>query len=293
MYLEGFMEYLRSEKRRSANTVEAYKRDYISFADHAHKKGIEDVKDVSGADVLSYLYELRDEGKSAATVNRKLAALRCFFSYLKEQGIIEHDPTDGIKSPRVSRKKIEYLSIDEVDRLLSMPDDSVKGKRDRAILELMYATGIRVNELVATDIDDLNLRIGFYTCSGEAGKARIIPIGRPARKALEDYLDNSRNMLLRDNIEEKALFVNYYGKRLTRQGLWKILKSYGEKAGLEHVLTPHTLRNSFAVHMLQNGADLKSLQELMGHEDPAATQVYLSVIKSRIKDVYDMAHPRA
>lgn len=293
MYLDGFMEYLRNEKRRSANTIEAYKRDYLSFTDYANKKGIEDVKDVSGADVLSYLYELRDEGKSAATVNRKLAALRCFFGYLKGLGKIDHDPTDGIKSPRVSRKKIEYLSIDEVDKLLSMPDDSVKGKRDRAILELMYATGIRVNELVATDIDDLNLRIGFYTCNGEAGKARIIPIGRPARKALEDYLDNSRKMLLRENVDEKALFVNYYGRRLTRQGLWKILKSYGEKAGLEHELTPHTLRNSFAVHMLQNGADLKSLQELMGHEDPAATQVYLSVIKSRIKDVYDMAHPRA
>lgn len=174
-----------------------------------------------------------------------------------------------------------------------MPDDSIRGKRDRAILELLYATGIRVNEVIAANVKDVNLRIGFFTCPGESGKARIIPIGRPARAALEEYIYNSRDMMVKDNKDEDALFVNYYGKRMTRQGLWKIMKEYADKAGLSQKLTPHILRNSFAVHMVQNGADLKSLQELLGHEDISATQIYLSVTKNRIKDVYDKTHPRA
>lgn len=293
MYLDGFIEYLRTEKRRSVNTQEAYKRDYLHFEEFARSKDIYDLKDVSNTEIVSYLFRLKDEGKSAATVNRKLASLRALYTYLKQEGIVDRNPTEGIKSPRVGRKEIEYLSVEEVEHLLSIPDEHVKGRRDRAILELMYATGIRVNELVATDVDDVNLRIGFYTCNGEAGKARIIPIGRPARKAVEYYIFNVRDKLLRDNVDEKALFVNMTGKRMTRQGLWKLLKTYGDKAGLGDRLTPHTLRNSFAVHMLQNGADLKSLQELMGHEDISATQIYLSVTKNRIKDVYDRTHPRA
>lgn len=293
MYLDGFIEYLRTEKRRSSNTQEAYRRDYLNFEEYMKAKNIYDLKDVSNTEIVSYLYKLKDEGKSAATVNRKLASLRALYTYLKKEGIVSRDPTEGIKSPRVGRKEIEYLTIEEVNSLLMLPDDSVKGKRDKAILELLYATGIRVNELVATDVEDINLRIGFYTCNGDAGKARIIPIGKPARKAVEDYIFNSRDILLRENEDEKALFVNYYGGRMTRQGLWKLLKAYGDKAGLGDKLTPHTLRNSFAVHMLQNGADLKSLQELMGHEDLTATQIYLSVTRHRIKDVYDRTHPRA
>jgi Site-specific recombinase XerD len=293
LYLDGFIEYLRTEKRRSSNTQEAYRRDYLNFEEYMKAKNIYDLKDVSNTEIVSYLYKLKDEGKSAATVNRKLASLRALYTYLKKEGIVSRDPTEGIKSPRVGRKEIEYLTIEEVNSLLMLPDDSVKGKRDKAILELLYATGIRVNELVATDVEDINLRIGFYTCNGDAGKARIIPIGKPARKAVEDYIFNSRDILLRENEDEKALFVNYYGGRMTRQGLWKLLKAYGDKAGLGDKLTPHTLRNSFAVHMLQNGADLKSLQELMGHEDLTATQIYLSVTRHRIKDVYDRTHPRA
>ncbi|MCI2061598.1 MAG: tyrosine recombinase XerD [Eubacteriaceae bacterium] len=293
MYLDGFIDYLRTEKRRSSNTQEAYRRDYLNFEEYMKTKSIYDLKDVSNTEIVSYLYKLKDEGKSAATVNRKLASLRALYTYMKKEGIVSRDPTEGIKSPRVGRKEIEYLTIEEVDSLLALPDDSVKGKRDKAILELLYATGIRVNELVATDVEDINLRIGFYTCNGDAGKARIIPIGKPARRAVEDYIFNSRDILLKENEDEKALFVNYYGGRMTRQGLWKLLKAYGDKAGLGDRLTPHTLRNSFAVHMLQNGADLKSLQELMGHEDLTATQIYLSVTRHRIKDVYDRTHPRA
>ena len=174
-----------------------------------------------------------------------------------------------------------------------MKDDSLKGRRDRAILEVLYATGIKVSELIDANVEDVNFRMGFITCYGESSKTRIIPMGRPARAALEDYVYEVRDQLLEDNKDEKALFVNYYGKRLTRQGLWKILREYGEKSGIKHKLTPNTLRNSFAVHMLQNGADLKSLQELMGHEDIMATQVYLAATKNHIKDVYDKTHPRA
>ena len=180
-----------------------------------------------------------------------------------------------------------------MDRLLTLPDKSVRGIRDRAILELLYATGIRVMELAEANTEDINLRMGFITCAGEQSKARLIPIGRPARAALEEYIYEARPQLLREDEEEKALFVNYYGQRMTRQGLWKILKEYGKQADLEHKLTPNIIRNSFAVHMIQNGADLKSLQELLGHEDISATQIYLTVTKNRIKDVYDKTHPRA
>jgi integrase/recombinase XerD len=180
-----------------------------------------------------------------------------------------------------------------VDRLLAIPEDTLIGKRDRGILELLYATGIRVSELIEANVEDLNLRMGFITCAGEQSKARIIPIGRPARVALEEYIYDARPAIVKEKIDETALFVNYYGERITRQGLWKVLKEYGRKAGLEGKLTPNVLRNSFAVHMIQNGADLKSLQELLGHEDISATQIYLSVTKNRIKDVYDRTHPRA
>ena len=206
---------------------------------------------------------------------------------------MKDNPTTAIRSPRIDRKNLEYLTIEEVDRLLSVPDDSIKGIRDRAILELLYATGIRVSELIDADVSDINLRMGFITCAGEKSKPRIVPLGRPARAALENYIYDGRSALIKGNKDETALFVNYYGKRITRQGLWKLLKEYGVKAGLDHKLTPNIIRNSFAVHMLQNGADLKSLQELMGHEDISATQVYLSVTKNRIKDVYDKSHPRA
>ena len=206
---------------------------------------------------------------------------------------MKENPTTAIRSPKIDRKNLEYLTIEEVDRLLSVPDDSIKGIRDRAILELLYATGIRVSELIDADVSDINLRMGFITCAGEKSKPRIVPLGRPARAALENYIYDGRSALIKGNKDETALFVNYYGKRITRQGLWKLLKEYGVKAGLDHKLTPNIIRNSFAVHMLQNGADLKSLQELMGHEDISATQVYLSVTKNRIKDVYDKSHPRA
>ena len=232
-------------------------------------------------------------GKSAATVNRKLASIRAFFGFLMLERLIQENPTQGIKTPKIEKKELEYLTLEEIDILLESPDDSDKGRRDRAILEVLYATGIKVSELIEANIDDINFRMGFITCAADTSKARIVPLGRPARAALEDYVYEVRDAMLKDNRDEKALFVNFYGKRITRQGLWKILKECGEKTSIQSKITPKILRNSFAVHMLQNGADLKSLQELMGHEDIAATQIYLTATKNRIKDVYDNTHPRA
>lgn len=293
MYIEQFSDYLKNTKKKAANTVEAYERDVKEFTSFVAARGIADATDVKNTEVVAYLLELKNAGKSAATVNRKLASVRSFYRFLLEKGKIDEDPTNNIKSPRIPRKKLQYLTIEEIDKLLSAPDDSLRGKRDRAILELLYATGIRVTELIEANVEDINLRMGFITCAGEQSKARIIPMGRPARAAMEEYIYDVRDKLLRDNKDDKALFLNYYGQRITRQGLWKILKAYGENAGLEHKLTPNIIRNSFAVHMIQNGADLKSLQELLGHEDVTATQIYLTVTENRIKDVYDKTHPRA
>ena len=289
----NYLEYLRKEKKMAPNSCEAYGRDVAEFIAFANGRRIMRAEEVTNTDVVAYLHYLKQAGRSAATVNRKVASIRGFFRYLIQKGVMDTDPTESIKSPKIERKKVEYLSMKEIDQLLSCPDESNKGVRDRAILEVLYATGIRVSELIALDMEDINLRMGFVTCDSSSSKARIVPLGRPARAALENYVYDIRDKMVADGRKEKALFVNHSGHRITRQGLWKILRDYGRQAGLEHRLTPHTLRNSFAVHMLQNGADLKSLQELMGHDDITATQVYLSATKSRIKDVYDKAHPRA
>jgi len=290
----GFLEYLDKQRNMSPNTVAAYNRDVFEFSKFLSEKMGADLKGASNTDVVAYLFKLKSNGKAAATVNRKTASLRTFYSYLMECSLISENPTANIKSPKITRKEPEYLTIEEVEKLLALPDDSIKGVRDRAILELLYATGIRVSEVIEANIDDVNLRMGFITCTGEFGKARIIPMGRHARAAMEEYIFDARAKLMKSGENEnQALFVNYMGDRITRQGLWKLLKEYAKQAGIENKITPQTLRNSFAVHMIQNGADLKSLQELMGHEDISATQIYLSVTKNRIKDVYDKAHPRA
>ena len=291
-YLE-YGEYLASERGMSDNTKKAYIRDIQSFEDFAKKRGIASVQEAGNTELMAYLMELRAENMSKATLNRKLASLRAYFHYLERKGVISANPADGIKAPRVEKKEIEYISIDEIDRLMEMPSlDNAKGIRDRAILELLYATGIRATELIEMRKDDLNLRMGFVKCSPQSGRARIIPMGKICRNAMENYCENARPQLLK-GVESEFLFVNYAGKPITRQGLWKVLKEYGQKAELSVSLTPQVIRNSFAVHMLQNGADVKSLQELMGHEDISATQAYLAVVKNRIKDVYDRAHPRA
>lgn len=293
MQKEKFSDYLTTEKKAAANTCRAYTRDIEHFETFLRDRGIYDLRLADNADIVSYLLELKNQGCSKSTVNRKLASIRTYYVFLQKKEGLRDNPSDNIRSPKITKKRIDYLEPEEISKLMELPSNNEKGMRDRAILELLYATGIRAGELISMNISDLNLRMGFVTCNGENIRARIIPVGHMARNALEQYLEQSRPRLVRKNEDEKHLFVNFQGTAITRQGLWKILKEYGKKAGLSLNLTPQVLRNSFAVHMLQNGADIKSLQELMGHEDISATQAYLAFTKNRIKDVYDRAHPRA
>lgn len=288
-----FLIYLKEEKKAAENTSSAYVRDVMQFEEFLSQRGVEDSMEASNADVVAFLMDLKVKGSSKSTVNRKLASVRTYYAFLQKKMNLENNPADNIKSPKIEKKAMEYLLPEDIDKLMDLPDDTDKGIRDKAILELLYATGIRATELIDMDIADINIRMGFVTCEGENIRARIIPVGRMARNAVERYVNESRSRLTRNNEDEKHLFVNFQGKPFTRQGLWKVLKEYGELAGFSINLTPQVLRNSFAIHMLQNGADLKSLQELMGHEDISATQVYLAFTKNRIKDVYDRSHPRA
>ena len=287
-----FESYLFQEKKMAKNSLQAYRRDIRGFANFLGDKHIDKLTEVNNATVISYILYLKKEGRTTATINRKMASVRAFFNFLIRRGDITENPVTKVKTPKVEKKAPQYLSLEDVECLLSQPDDSLKGKRDRAILELMYATGMRVSEVVQMDVTDINLKMGFVACGSEDSKGRVIPMGSICKKAMQDYVINCRKDFIEDPKEE-ALFVNYSGARLTRQGLWKIIKYYAEKAGIEKKITPQILRHSFAVHMLQNGADLKSLQELLGHEDAAATQVYLMVNKNKVKDVYDRTHPRA
>ena len=289
-YIEEYVEYLKKVKKLSDNSCNAYRGDLRDFFTELN---IENPVEATNTDIVAFTLKLKKDGRSPSTVNRKVASLKSFYRYLFKNGIMDNNPADNLKSPKIERKKIEYLTISEVEKILEIPDDSVKGKRDRSILEIMYATGIKASEVTDADVSDLNLRMGFITCRGEHGKARIVPIGRPARQALEEYIYDARQTILKNKDEQDALFLNLSGERMTRQGLWEILKEYAEKADIEKKITPQILRNSFAAHMIQNGADLKSLQELMGYEDITATQIYLTVSKNRIKEVYDNAHPRA
>lgn len=290
---EEFAVYLKNEKGKATTTVKAYRSDAAEFCDFMENERHRSPLNAGNADVAAYLMKLKDAGKSAATVNRKLASVRAYYDFLMGRGEASLNPTDNIKSPRIPRKEVEYLSIEDIDRLLSAPDDSDKGIRDKALLELMYATGMRSSEAASARLEDLNLKIGFISVTSESGKTRIIPIGRPARAALDKYLDGIRAKFIGEGEDCGALFVNYLGQSLSRQGIWKIIRYYGSKTGLGDELNPQILRNSFAAHMIQNGADLKSLQDLLGHEDITATKIFLSVTRNRIMDVYDRAFPRA
>lgn len=296
MELYDFITYLKDEKKSSDNTCEAYMRDIRAFAAFLQERGTAALEHAGSTDVAAYMMELKNSGKSKATTNRKLSSIRIYYKFLMKKGIIKENPTEDIKSPRIERRELDYLTIEEVETLLLAPDESIKGVRDRAILEVLYATGIRVSEIIELKLKDINLRMGFLTLNGAHGRARIVPIGSMARRALDNYILSSRPALMKNGTPddpESILFVNYLGEAFSRQGFWKLMKQYGKQVGLEDRLTPHILRTSFAVHMVQNGADLKSLQELMGHEDIMATKIYLSVTKNRIKDVYDKTHPRA
>ncbi len=291
MYFEEYLQNLNSQKDMAQNSIAAYKGDLNDFFAYMKRRDRAQLEEVTGTDIVSYLKFLKDEEKSIATINRRLASIRNYYDFLIEKKAIGNNPAKGIKSPNVERKQIEYLSKEEIERLLALPIDTKKQIRNRAIIEMMYATGLRAKEIVEVKMDDVNISIGFVACSAKEGKARIVPIGKPAKKAINDYVEFVRKFIAKEG--EKTLFLNSNGKKMTRQGLWKILKECGNDAKLTKDMTPNILRNSFAIHMLQNGADLKTMQELLGHEDLTSTQIYEEFVRTKIKDVYDNSHPRA
>lgn len=286
-----YEEYLVREKHASQNTVSSYLRDISQFADYLQARGPE-LLEVTAETVQSYMDWMLSRGKSAASVTRFLASVKSFYNFQIFSGKVKANPAKGVAAAKAERKYPKILTSKEVDLFLEQPQCvDAKGFRDHAMLELLYATGIRVSELITLDLEDLNLAAGFIHCSSK-GKERIIPLYRTAVKALQDYAWKIRPQLISDE-KETALFVNMNGERMSRQGFWKIIKYYQEKAGIEKEITPHTLRHSFAVHLLENGADLRSIQEMLGHADISSTQIYTHVVKGNLKDVYQKAHPRA
>lgn len=288
--VDEFKNYLTTEKKSSANTVSSYLRDVNQWMEYLTARSLE-ATDITRNDVQDYIQWLTGVGKSAATVTRAVASLKCFFSWMIDCGYRTDNPALGVKAAKVERKLPQILSSKEVELLLEQPKCvDMKGYRDHAMLEVLYATGIRVSELIGLDVDNVFLAAGFIRCESRE-KTRIIPIYPTAQKALTDYLRDVRPKLALDG--EKALFVNMNGTRMSRQGFWKLIKYYGEKAGIQAEITPHTLRHSFAAHLLENGADIRAIQEMLGHADISSTQVYAKLVNRRLKDVYTRAHPRA
>ncbi len=291
-YIDGFVTFMMGEKHKSQNTILSYRRDVSQFIEYLTLNGINDLKKTTKTTVLTYLLKLQKEGKASSTVSRTLASLRSFYSYVNETGAEMENPTTNLETPKVEKKLPSVLTTKEVELLLEQPDsEDIKGKRDRAMLELLYATGIRVSELINLEIGDVNTSLGFIKCIG-AKKERVVPLGNMAKEAVTDYILHSRESMVGDS-KEHALFVNCNGTKLSRQGFWKIIKQYQKQANITADITPHTLRHSFAAHLLENGADLKSIQEMLGHADISSTQVYSQLMNNKIKNVYEKAHPRA
>ena len=291
--IHAYENYLAKVKQASINTISSYLRDIRQFSDWVQQYEAVDLLNVTQQNIRTYLDYLMEQGRSAATVSRVLASLKNFYTYAVSTGFMETSPvTAELHIDRGEKKLPQVLSGKEVELLLSQPScNDPKGFRDKAMLEVMYATGIRVTELIDLNIEDVNLELGILKCNS-AKKSRTIPLYPAALRALTVYIKEIRMLMVADPAE-RALFVNMGGARMSRQGFWKILKYYQAKAGIEKDITPHTLRHSFAVHLLENGADLGSLQELMGHSDISSTQVYTHMINQKLKSVYDKCHPKA
>ena len=284
--------YLTEVKHASQNTVSSYLRDVTQFSEYLQNTQQMDLREADSEAIETYMHWMQGRGKSAASITRFLASVKSFYNFLVANRDLRTNPAKGITAEKAERKYPEILTSKEVELFLEQPQCvDAKGFRDHAMLELLYATGIRVSELISLNLDDFNAAGGFIRCESR-GKERIIPLYHTAIKAIQDYVKNIRPQLIANNREE-ALFVNMNGERMSRQGFWKIIKYYQEKAGIQKDITPHTLRHSFAVHLLENGADLRSIQEMLGHADISSTQIYTHVVKRQLKDVYQKAHPRA
>ena len=290
--ITAYENYLKKVKQASANTISSYMRDVRQYADWLHENDEIDVLDAGQLNISKYLSSLESRGKSGATVSRCLASLKNFYAYLVSSGFLEKTPVTDISVDRGEKKLPQILTGKEIELLLSQPNCiDAKGYRDKAMLEVLYATGIRVSELIDLNLDDVSLSQGVIKCN-RTKKSRVIPLYPAAIRALSIYIREVRDSMLGDR-NEQALFVNVSGTRMSRQGFWKLLKHYQTSAHIDKEITPHTLRHSFAVHLLENGADLGSLQELMGHSDISSTQLYTQMLNQKLKNVYEKCHPKS
>lgn len=294
--LENYIHFLSIEKGLANNSIESYLRDICRFFTFIHndlKMDENNIVDISKEHLLKYFKTINIEGLSKRTQARYIASLKSYFRFLIREGVIKKDPTDIIDTPKKDRKLPDFLSIDEIERLLESVDiTKILGYRDRTMLEIIYGAGLRVSELLSLKTDDINLELGFIRCYGKGNKERIIPIGEIALEYLNVYLTDVRPKILK-NMKTKELFLNGKGRTMSRQGFFKILLNYGKKAGIKKHLSPHTLRHSFATHLLENGADLRSVQEMLGHSDISTTEIYTHLSMKQIKKIYDKTHPRA
>ena len=289
--LKNFLEFLQKEKKASENTLQSYRRDIVYYGKYLESNNLNFAK-IEEEDIKKYLEYMQNEGKKTSTVSRNLASIRSFYQYLVRNKKVKQDPTSHIQLPKIEKRTPSILTTQEVELLLDQPKDiDLKGTRDKAMLEFAYATGMRVTEIISLNIENVKLDEAYVTCHS-GSRERNIPLGTMCLKALREYIEEARPVLIHDETE-KALFVNVNGQRLTRQGFWKIVKYYKEQAHITKEITPHVLRHSFATHLLQNGADLKDIQTMLGHSDISSTQVYMQFQENELKTTYKKAHPRA
>lgn len=291
--IEEFLHFIMIEKGLSENTIAAYRRDLKQYNEYMILQKVGSIDNIDRLLIGNYLATLKDDNKSQKTIARQVASIRGFHQFALREKYAVKDPTVMIEPPKVAVHLPDVLSVEEVDHLLTSPDTSkLHGKRDVAMLELLYATGMRVSELINLDVSQVNLMMGFVSVIGKGDKERIVPLGSTSIRVLEDYLKTTRPKMIKKERTD-SLFLNFHGRRLTRQGFWKILKQLKIDAGITKHLTPHTLRHSFATHLLENGADLRAVQEMLGHADISTTQLYTHISKKQIRDVYKNTHPRA
>lgn len=288
--IQKFIQYLHEEKHTSINTEVSYQRDLLKLEGYIREQSISALTRVNTTNLNSYMLYLEKNGSAPSSISRNIASIKAFYSYLWRNGVIEKDPAENLKAPKLEKKFPDILTVEEVDLLLKQPGGkNAKELRDKAMLELLYATGIRVSELIGLKLSDVNFQLGYIHCVIHE-KERIIPYGRQAKEALEAYVMKARMQLLKGT-ESEMLFVNCSGKPMSRQGFWKLIKLYGSKAGIQKEITPHTLRHSFAAHLVENGAELRAVQEMLGHSDISTTQMYMNM-NTRLREVYTKAHPR-
>lgn len=291
--IEEFILKLHNEKNTSSNTEMSYKRDIKKLFEYLNGNNINEISLITKDDLEKYIDYLNEIGRAATTVSRSIASMKGYFGYLFDEGIINNNPAKELKSPKIIKKTPEVLSVKEIDALLKQPSRTTpKELRDKSMLELLYATGMRVTELITLKMDDVNIKLEYIVCH-DRKKERLIPFGTEAKEALIRYLNDGRQLLLGENNNSDILFPNCSGGEMSRQGFWKLIKAYGKKAGIKTEITPHTLRHSFATHLVENGADLKAVQEMLGHSDISTTQIYMSNRNKRVREVYAKAHPKA